>query len=413
MNLTSALRLIMLPALLLAAGPLSAEKNGDSAPSAAQLEKFSEVYALIKREYVDATDDAQLLNDALKGMVSGLDTHSSYLDYEDMKDNGVPNQGKFGGLGIEVAMENGLVRVVAPIEDTPAYQAGIRAGDVITTIDDTPVKGMTLTDAIKRMRGAPDTSLRLVVARKQLPQPLTFTLTRAVISNPSVKFKLTEPGYPYLRITQFRDRTGQDMAAALREIRTQNGGPLKGLVLDLRDNPGGSLVSAVAVTSAFLKRDALVVTSQGRAKDTAIKLYANPENYVEGGAENDYLQDLPPELRTVPMVVLVNAGSASASEIVSGALQDHRRATLLGSRTFGKGTIQTLVPLSTGSAVKLTVARYFTPSGRSIQTTGITPDILAEDAAPATTHGPPPSPGTTADPLYLQAIQLLKTGKAG
>ena len=413
MTLPALLRLTLIPCLLLMSAWAFSAENTMPSWSPKQLDKLAEVYAVIKREYVDATDDDQLLNDAIQGMVSGLDAHSTYLDFEAMKDNGVPNKGPFGGLGIEVAMEDGLVRVVAPIEDTPAYRAGIRAGDLISMIDDTPVKGMSLGQAIQRMRGSPDSTVRLNVIRKHLAQPLAFNIVRAVINNPSVKFKLSEPGYPYLRITQFRDATGEDIARALREIHEQNGGPLKGLVLDLRDNPGGSLVSAIAVSSAFLERDALVVSSTGRAKDTAIKLYANPDNYVEGGADNDYLKDLPPELRSIPLVVLVNGGSASASEIVSGALQDHRRATLMGSRTYGKGTIQTLVPLSSGSAVKLTIARYYTPNGRSIQDTGILPDIAAAESPQRSESGPPPSPGTSDDPLFVQAIRFLKTGKSG
>lgn len=413
MSLPALFRTLFLFSPLLMPLTVAAADQAVDGLSPAQLNKISEVVAVIKREYVDATDDDKLLNDAIRGMVSGLDPHSSYLDYAAMKDNGVPNQGPFGGLGIEVAMEAGLVRVVAPIEDTPAYRAGIRAGDLITMIDDAPVKGMTLGEAIQRMRGAPDSSVRLTIDRKNPARALSVSIVRAVINNPSVKIRLTEPGYPYLRITQFRDRTGEEMARALQEIREENAAPLKGLVLDLRNNPGGSLVSAIAVASAFLKRDALVVSSTGRARDTAIRLYANPDNYVEGGAENDYLKDLPPELRSIPMVVLVNAGSASASEIVAGALQDHRRATLLGSQTYGKGTIQTLVPLSTGSAVKLTIARYSTPAGRSIQAKGISPDIVVAEASPADELAPPPAPGTGDDALYLQAIRFLKTGKTG
>jgi carboxyl-terminal processing protease len=376
-------------------------------PPAELYGKFVEVYARIRAEYVDEVDDEKLFNDAIKGMVAGLDPYSSYLDYEGMKENGVPNRGPFGGLGIEVAMEDGLVKVVSPIEDTPAYRAGIRPSDLITQIDDTPVKGMTLADAIKRMRGEPDSTVRLAVTRKTAQKPLEFSLVRAVINNPSVKFRIADPGYPYLRITQFREHTGEELAAALVALREQNGGPLKGLVLDLRDNPGGSLAAAVAVASAFLQRDALVVYSEGRTPDARARLFANPDNYVEGGADNDYLKDIPPETRTVPLVVLVNGGSASAAEIVSGALQDHHRARILGTQTFGKGTIQTLLPLSTGSAVKLTVARYFTPNGRSLQAKGITPDLVVEQPESESANQPAFYPASRNDRQYQQALRVL------
>ena len=399
--------LILSAAILLTAANSFADEISPIQPPAEQYSKFAEVYARIQAEYVDAVDDEKLFNDAIKGMVAGLDPYSSYLDYEDMKENDVPNRGPFGGLGIEVAMEDGLVKVVAPIEDTPAYRAGIRPGDLITQIDDTPVKGMTLTAAILRMRGQPDSTIRLAVTRKNVQPPLSFTLVRAVINNPSVKFKIVDPGYPYLRITQFRESTGEDVAKALITLREQNREPWKGLVLDLRNNPGGSLAAAVAVAAAFLPRDALVVYSEGRAADASERLFANPDNYVEGGAENDFLKNIPPEVRSVPLVVLVNGGSASASEIVSGALQDHKRATILGTQTFGKGTIQTLLPLSTGSAVKLTVARYFTPNGRSLQAKGLTPDIVVEEAVSESAYQPAFDAARRNDRQYQQALRVL------
>jgi carboxyl-terminal processing protease len=278
-------------------------------------------------------------------------------------------------------MEDGLVKVVSPIEDTPAYRAGIRSGDLIVQLDGVPVKGLSISDAIKKMRGKPDTQIKLSISRKGESGLVDITLTRAIIKNPSVKFKLTDTGYPYVRITQFQEHTGQDLAKALMTIHEKTEGPIKGLVLDLRNNPGGLVTSAVSVSAAFLKKDSLVVYSDGRTADSKMRLFANPRNYIGPDPADDYLKDLPADFKTIPMVVLVNAGSASAAEIVSGALQDHHRATVLGTQSFGKGTIQTLLPLSNGSAVKLTVARYFTPSGRSIQAKGITPDLIVEDPA--------------------------------
>ena len=346
-----------------------------------QLRKFTEVYSAIKSNYVDNIDDNKLFNDAIAGALAGLDPHSTYLDYEGLKDFGIATGGEFGGLGLEVGMEDGLVKVVSPIEDTPAYRAGIKSGDLIVQIDGVSVKGLAISDAIKKMRGKPDTQIKLSISRKGESGLVDITLTRAIIKNPSVKYKLTDAGYPYVRITQFQERTGEDLAKTLMTIREKTEGPIKGLVLDLRNNPGGVVSSAVAVSAAFLKKDSLVVYSDGRAADSKMRLFANPRNYSGPDPEDDYLKALPPEMKTVPMVVLVNAGSASASEIVSGALQDHQRAKVLGTQSFGKGTIQTLLPLSNGSAVKLTIARYFTPNGRSIQAKGITPDIVVEDPA--------------------------------
>jgi len=344
-----------------------------------QLRKFAEVYSAIKSNYVEDIDDNKLFNDAIAGALAGLDPHSTYLDYEGLKDFGIATGGEFGGLGLEVGMEDGLVKVVSPIEDTPAYRAGIKSGDLIVQLDGVSVKGLSISDAIKKMRGKPDTQIKLSISRKGESGLVDITLTRAVIKNPSVKYKLTDAGYPYVRITQFQERTGQDLAKALSTIREKTKGPIKGLVLDLRNNPGGVVSSAVSVSAAFLKKDLLVVYSDGRTEDSKMRLFANPRNYSGPNPEDDYLKDLPSEMKTVPMIVLVNAGSASASEIVSGALQDHQRAKVLGTQSFGKGTIQTLLPLSNGSAVKLTVAKYFTPSGRSIQAKGITPDYVVED----------------------------------
>jgi carboxyl-terminal processing protease len=343
------------------------------------LRAFSEVFGKIKSDYVEPVEDKKLLSEAISGMLTGLDPHSTYMDADAFKDMQAATQGEFGGLGIEVGMEDGFVKVVSPIEDSPAFKAGIKSGDLITKLDDTPVKGMTLNDAVKRMRGKPDTPIVITVFRKNETKPLTFTLVRAIIKNKSVKYKLTEPGYAYARVTQFQEHTGEDLAKAIVSMHDENKGPFKGFVLDLRNDPGGLLNGAVGVAAAFLPKDALVVYTEGRAPDSKMQLTVSPENYARGGAANDYIRDVPEDLKTVPMVVLINAGSASASEIVAGALQDHKRATLIGIRSFGKGSVQTIMPMNNGAAIKLTTARYFTPKGRSIQAKGIDPDYIVED----------------------------------
>lgn len=344
-----------------------------------ELRAFSEIFAKIKSDYVEPVEDKKLLNDAINGMVTGLDPHSSYLDVDGFKDLQAGTQGEFGGLGIEVGMEDGFVKVVSPIEDTPAYKAGIKSGDFIIQLDDTPVKGMALNDAVKRMRGKANTPIKLTILRKGEAKPLVFTLMRAVIKTQSVKYKLTENGYPYVRITQFQEHTGEDLAKALKDLREQNKAPFKGIILDLRNNPGGLLNAAVGVSATFLPKDSLVVYTEGRTEDAKMHLTANPENYLRGPGSVDYLKDIPAELKTIPMVVLVNGGSASASEIVSGALQDLKRAVIMGTQSFGKGSVQTILPLNNGTAIKLTTARYFTPNGRSIQAKGIVPDIVVEE----------------------------------
>lgn len=343
------------------------------------LRAFAEVFGRIKTDYVEPVEDKKLISEAINGMLTGLDPHSTYMDPDAFKDMQASTQGEFGGLGIEVGMEDGLVKVISPIEDTPAYKAGIKSGDLIMKLDDKTVKGMTLNDAVKIMRGKPDTDIVLTVLRKNESKPLTFTLTRAIIKNKSVKFKMTEPGYAYVRITQFQEHTGEDLAKAIKTMHTENKGPFKGFVLDLRNDPGGLLNGAVGVSAAFLPKDALVVYTEGRVADSKMNLTVNPENYVRGGYANDYMRDVPADLKTVPMVVLINSGSASASEIVAGALQDHKRATLVGVRSFGKGSVQTVMPMNNGAAIKLTTARYFTPKGRSIQAKGIEPDFYVED----------------------------------
>ncbi|MGQ9862094.1 MAG: S41 family peptidase [Thiobacillaceae bacterium] len=344
-----------------------------------ELRAFTEIFGKIKSDYVEPVEDKKLLTEAINGMLSGLDPHSAYLDAEAFKELQVGTQGEFGGLGIEVGMEDGFVKVVAPIEDTPAHRAGIKSGDLIIKLDETPVKGMTLNDAVKRMRGKPGSDITLTIMRKGETKPIVVTITRAVIKIKSVKSQLVEPGYGYVRITQFQEQTGPNLVDALRSLQEQNKGELKGLVLDLRNNPGGLLNSAVAVAGTFLKPNELIVYTDGRSEDARMRLTNAPEHYLRSN-EKDFLAKVPDWVKRIPLVVLVNGGSASASEIVAGALQDHRRAVIVGTQTFGKGSVQTILPLNNGSAIKLTTARYYTPKGRSIQAKGIVPDIVVEEA---------------------------------
>jgi len=344
-----------------------------------ELRAFTEVFGRVKSDYVEAVDDKKLITEAINGMLTGLDPHSAYLDQDAFKELQVGTQGEFGGLGIEVGMEDGFVKVVAPIDDTPAARAGLKSGDLIVKLDDTSVKGMTLNDAVKRMRGRVNTQITLTLVRKGDPKPIVVTLTRAVIKIQSVKSTLIEPGYAYFRVSQFQEHTGETLARSIEKHFKENTGPMRGIVLDLRNDPGGLLNGAVAVSSAFLPSGALVVYTDGRTEDSKMKLSASPENYLRGRAKEDFLKRLPPESKTVPMVVLVNAGSASASEIVAGALQDHKRAVIMGQPTFGKGSVQTILPLGNNTAIKLTTARYYTPNGRSIQARGIMPDIPLDD----------------------------------
>jgi carboxyl-terminal processing protease len=345
------------------------------------LRLFSEVFGRIKSDYVEPVEDRKLLKEAINGMLTGLDPHSAFLDQEAYRDLQVGTQGEFGGLGIEVGTEDGFVKVVAPIEDTPAFRAGVKAGDLIIKLDEVSLKGISLSDAVKRMRGKPATEVKLTVLRKGETQPLEFVVKRDVIRVKSVKARMLEPGYGLVRITQFQEHTGENLVAALNDLYKQSGGEMKGLVLDLRGNPGGLLNSAVAVSAAFLPKNALVVYTDGRTEDAKMRLTATKENYVRGAFKEDYLSKVPAGAKTVPMVVLVNGASASASEIVAGALQDHGRATIVGVQTFGKGSVQTILPLPNNQAVKLTTARYYTPGGRSIQAKGIAADIVVEDEA--------------------------------
>ena len=360
--------------------PAIAEKDAKPQLPLDELRTFAEVYGKIKSDYVETVEDKKLINQAINGMLTGLDPHSSFLDVDGFKDLQAGTQGEFGGLGIEVGMEDGLVKVVSPIEDSPAFKAGVKSGDLIMQLDEKLVKGMSLNDAVKIMRGKPNTSIKLTILRKSENKPLYITLVRAIIKTQSVKYKLPEPGYAYLRVTQFQEHSGEDLAKAIKALRDQNKGPLKGLVLDLRNNPGGLITAAVGISAAFVPKDALVVYTEGRTEDAKMRLTANPANYARGGESADFLKDLPDDIKTLPMVVLINGGSASASEIVAGALQDHKRAVIMGTQSFGKGSVQTILPMNNGTAIKLTTARYFTPNGRSIQAKGIVPDIVVEDA---------------------------------
>ncbi|RPI47633.1 MAG: S41 family peptidase [Betaproteobacteria bacterium] len=344
-----------------------------------EMRAFTDVFEAIKRNYVEPVEDKKLFTEAINGMLTGLDPHSAYLDQDAFRELQVGTQGEFGGLGIEVGMEDGFVKVVAPIDDTPAARAGLKPGDLIIKLDDTAVKGMSLNDAVKRMRGKPNSKITLTIVRKGEPAPFPVTLVRAIIKIQSVKSKLIEPDYGYVRVSQFQEHTGETLVKAVDGLYKQNQRALKGLILDLRNDPGGLLNGAVAVSAAFLPQNALVVYTDGRTEDAKMKLNASGEYYLRGRAREDYLLKLPPEAKSVPMVVLVNGGSASASEIVAGALQDHKRAVILGTQTFGKGSVQTIMPLGNNTAIKLTTARYYTPSGRSIQAKGITPDFIVED----------------------------------
>jgi len=355
-----------------------ADKEAQTALPVEELRAFTDVFARIKSDYVEPVDDKKLIDGAINGMLTGLDPHSTYLDVDGFKDLQVGTQGEFGGLGIEVGMEDGFVKVVSPIEDTPAFKAGVKPGDLIVKLDDTPVKGLSLNDAVKRMRGKAGSTIKLTIVRKGADKPIVLTLTRAVIKIRSVKSQLLENGYGYVRVTQFQEHTGELLAEALNKLYKDNKAPLKGMILDLRNDPGGLLNGAVAVTAAFVKPDSLVVYTEGRNEDAKMRLTANREYYLQP-TQVDYLKNLPAGVKQVPMVVLVNSGSASASEIVAGALQDQKRAVIMGTRTFGKGSVQTILPIGNGTAIKLTTARYFTPSGRSIQAKGIEPDIVVED----------------------------------
>lgn len=358
-----------------------AQKNVTPPLPYEELRQLTDVFGLIKATYVDQTDDKKLLADAMAGMVSSLDPHSAYLDKKAFGELRESTRGEFVGLGIDVSMEDGYVKVIAPIEDSPAQRAGVKPGDLITRLDTTPVKGLSLDDAVKKMRGEPGSKITITVLRKDEEKPVVLHITRELIKVQSVKAKVVEPGYGWVRITQFQEPTIKDMVKKIK-LMYQEDPNLKGMILDMRNDPGGVLQGAIGVSAAFLPKEVVVVSTNGQLPEHNRIYYGNRAQYAQGEAE-DPLAGLPAAVKKVPLVVLVNGGSASASEIVAGALQDHKRATVLGSRTFGKGSVQTILPLNhpADTALKLTTARYYTPNGRSIQAKGITPDIAVAERA--------------------------------
>ena len=344
-----------------------------------EMQQLAAVFGIVRSDYVEPVDEKKLISDAISGMVSGLDPHSQYFDKKAFKEFRENTGGKFVGIGIEMNMEDGLVKVVSPIEGSPAFRAGLRPGDLITRIDDTAVKGLSVDQCVKRMRGEPNTKVTLMVFRKSESRSFPVTIVREEIRMQSVRAKMVEPGYGWLRVSQFQDRTLEDFARKLEDLYKQDPN-LKGLVLDLRNDPGGLLDGAIGISAAFLPEDAVVVTTNGQIDESRATFRASREFYLRRGA-NDPLRKLPAGVKSVPLVVLVNEGSASASEIVAGALQDHRRATVMGAQTFGKGSVQTVRPLSAETALKITTARYYTPAGRAIQAKGIVPDIWLDETA--------------------------------
>jgi carboxyl-terminal processing protease len=344
-----------------------------------ELQQLAAVFGMVKSDYVEPVDEKKLITDAIGGMVSGLDPHSQYFDKKTFKEFREGTTGRFVGVGIEIGMEDGLVKVVSPIEGSPAFRAGIKSGDLITKIDETVVKGLTMDQAVKKMRGEPNSKVLLTIFRKSESRSFPVAITREEIRVQSVRAKLVEPGYAWVRVSQFQDRTVDDFARKIEELYKQDPN-IKGVVLDLRNDPGGLLEGAVAVSSAFLPADSIVVTTNGQIPDSKATFKASPDSYLRRGGA-DPLKKLPEALKSVPLIVLVNEGSASASEIVAGALQDHHRATLMGAQTFGKGSVQTVRQLSPDTALKITTARYYTPSGRSIQAKGIVPDVWLDETA--------------------------------
>ena len=344
-----------------------------------ELQQLAAVFGMIKSDYVEPVDEKKLITDAISGMVSSLDPHSQYFDKKSFKEFREGTTGRFVGVGIEITQEDGLIRVVSPIEGSPADRAGLKPGDLITKVDDTAVKGLSLNEAVKRMRGEPGTKVILTILRRDENRSFPVTIVREEIRTQSVKSKVVEPGYAWLRLSQFQERTVEDFVTKLEDIYKREPG-LKGLVLDLRNDPGGLLDAAVAVSAAFLPEGVTVVSTNGQIEESKSIYKAVPEDYLRRRGA-DPLKRLPAAVKSVPMVVLVNEGSASASEIVAGALQDHKRATIMGSQTFGKGSVQTVRPLGPDTALKITTARYYTPNGHTIQAKGIVPDIMVDDTA--------------------------------
>jgi carboxyl-terminal processing protease len=342
-----------------------------------ELQQLAAVFGMVKSDYVEPVDEKKLITEAIAGMVSSLDPHSQYFDKKSFKEFKEGTSGKFVGVGIEITQEDGLVKVVSPIEGSPAFRAGLKTNDLITRVDETAVKGLSLNEAVKRMRGEPNTKVVLTIFRKDENRTFTASIIREEIKQQSVRAKVIEPGYAWIRISQFQERTVEDFTRKIDEIYKADP-RIKGMVLDLRNDPGGLLNAAVAVSSAFLPENVTIVSTNGQTPDSKQTLKATVRDYLgrEGG---DPLKSLPAAIKKVPLIVLVNEGSASASEIVAGALQDHKRATIMGSQTFGKGSVQTFRPLGPETGLKITTSRYYTPSGKSIQAKGIVPDVMVDD----------------------------------
>ena len=357
---------------------LQAVARGGLAPlPLEELQQLANVFGMVKSDYVEPVDEKKLISDAITGMVASLDPHSAYFDKKSFKEFREGTSGRFVGVGIEITQEDGLVKVVSPIEGSPADRAGLKPNDLITKIDDTMVKGLSLNDAVKKMRGEPKSKVVLTIFRKDESRTFPVTIIREEIRTQSVRSKVMEPGYAWIRLSQFQERTVEDFATKMEAIYKQEPN-LKGLVLDLRNDPGGVLDAAVAISAAFLPENVTVVSTNGQLAESKFTYKAAPEFYLRR-AGNDPLKKLPAAMKTVPLVVLVNEGSASASEIVAGALQDHKRATIMGNQTFGKGSVQTVRPLGPDTGIKLTTARYYTPSGKSIQAKGIIPDVMVDE----------------------------------
>ena len=342
-----------------------------------ELQQLAAVFGMVKSDYVEPVDEKKLITEAISGMVSSLDPHSQYFDKKSFKEFKEGTSGKFVGVGIEITQEDGLVKVVSPIEGSPAFRAGLKPNDLITRIDEAAVKGLTLNEAVKRMRGEPNTKVVLTIYRKDENRTFPVTIIREEIKQQSVRGKVIEPGYAWIRVSQFQERTVDDFAHKIEEMYKQDPN-IKGLVLDLRNDPGGLLNAAVAVSATFLPDNVTVVSTNGQTPESKQVLKATMRDYL-GRDGSDPLKKLPVALKKIPLVVLVNEGSASASEIVAGALQDHKRATIMGSQTFGKGSVQTFRPLGPDTGLKITTSRYYTPSGKSIQAKGIVPDVMVDD----------------------------------
>jgi carboxyl-terminal processing protease len=346
-----------------------------------ELQQLAAVFGMVKSDYVEPVDEKKLITEAISGMVASLDPHSQYFDKKSFKEFAEGTSGKFVGVGIEISQEDGLIKIVSPIEGSPADRAGLKTNDLITKINDTAVKGLSLNEAVKRMRGEPKTKVLLTVFRKSENRTFPVTIVREEIKTQSVKSKLIEPGYGWIRVSQFQERTVDDFARKIEEMYKEDP-KLKGLVLDLRNDPGGLLDAAVALSAAFLPENVTVVTTNGQLEESKFTYKATPQFWRRNG-NNDPItrmtQATGGALKKVPLVVLVNEGSASASEIVAGALQDYKRATLMGSQTFGKGSVQTVRQLGPDTALKITTARYYTPNGRAIQAKGIVPEVMLDE----------------------------------